>query len=88
MCGLQHFSVAITADGRVYPCCVLKGRRWAEMGCLNNESFEDIWHGERRRAWLGKQMVGTRCSRECMYDTVNMLFNYLFYEDDTHSCYV
>lgn len=87
-CGLQHFSVAVAADGHVYPCCVLKGRHWARMGSVREKSLEDIWHGERRRAWLGKQTVGTHCRLECMYDTVNMLFTYLYYGDDTHSCYV
>jgi radical SAM protein with 4Fe4S-binding SPASM domain len=87
-CGLQHFSVAIAADGYAYPCCVLKGRPWARLGSVREESLEDIWYGEHRRAWLGKQMVGTRCRMECMYDTTNMLFTYLYHGDDTHSCYV
>ena len=88
ICGVQHLNAAIGADGWVYPCCVWKGRHAGRLGDLREQSFQDIWCGDRRSAWLGGHPLGTRCRFECMYDTANALFRYLHEGDTAHSDYV
>lgn len=49
-CWKMWHSCVITWDGRVVPCCFDKDASHV-MGNLNQESFRDIWFGERYRAF-------------------------------------
>lgn len=43
------FSTTIAADGEVYPCWRMWGKKEFSYGSLYEKSFEEIWKGERRR---------------------------------------
>ncbi len=45
-CWRMWHSAVITWDGRVVPCCFDKDARY-QMGQLNEQSFEEIWRGEK-----------------------------------------
>ena len=69
---------SIGADGNVYVCCALKGFKEFSFGNLNEESFINIWHGERRKEVMN--MIGNEtCQKYCSdrLDTYNRLLSYL-----------
>ena len=47
-CGVPWYSTYIDAKGRVYPCCYLTNSPHV-MGNINEQSFSEIWQGERYR---------------------------------------
>lgn len=69
---------SIGADGNVYVCCALKGFKEFSFGNLNEESFINIWHGEKRQQVMG--MIGNEtCQKYCSdrLDMYNRLLSYL-----------
>ena len=69
---------SIGADGNVYACCALKGFKEFSFGNINEESFINIWHGERRKEVMN--MIGNAtCQKYCSdrLDTYNRLLSYL-----------
>ncbi len=48
-CFGHQFAGAVSANGKVYLCCHLRGYPQYDLGDLHNQSFRDIWNGERRR---------------------------------------
>jgi radical SAM protein with 4Fe4S-binding SPASM domain len=66
-CWKMWHSCVITWDGRVVPCCFDKDASHV-MGDLNQESFRDIWFGERYRAFrasLFRSRAGINICRNC-----------------------
>jgi len=51
-CAMAMNYVKITPDGKVYPCC--RGPEELEMGNVLNESFEEIWNGEKYQEFRRK----------------------------------
>ena len=55
-CSMAMNYVKITPDGKVYPCC--RGPEELEMGNVLEESFEDIWNGERYQEFRRQMFQG------------------------------
>ncbi|MCX6992228.1 MAG: radical SAM protein [Kiritimatiellaeota bacterium] len=44
VCNAIHFTVSISADQKVYPCCYLKGNPKYLIGDLKSSSFKEVWY--------------------------------------------
>ena len=77
LCLLPWFSVYITVEGNVRPCCSFGEGETLVMGNLFEEPFEAIWNGEKyqafRRAAIDRELSYTVC-RNC---TPNRLRDFL-----------
>jgi len=60
----------ICADGNVYICCHLAGKKEAYIGNINNTVFNDIWHSFERREVLKKLDI-SQCPPMCVCDSLN-----------------
>jgi len=84
-CGYQHFTTVIGADSVVYPCCTLKYNSLASFGSLKEQSFEDIWMGQRRRRWIESSYLGEVCSKNiCWMQDKNKFIGYLTKKNPRH----
>jgi len=68
------FATHITAEGDIYPCNAFVGRREFVFGNICQESFEDIWEGERRKRIT--RTIYTKwdirnCRKACRLDEIN-----------------
>lgn len=63
----------ITAQGDVYSCSVYLGDERFKLGNINEQSFQDIWEGEKRRQnWeMMKDFDASMCRKGCRMDTCN-----------------
>ncbi len=75
-CRIQNFTGAITADGKVYPCCHMRGNSSLCLGDLNKQSFKDIWLGDRRKEVISKLNI-EECPSYCRYAGYNEMLEYL-----------
>jgi len=68
VCLLPWFSLYITVEGNVRPCCSFGEGETLVMGNLFEQSFEEIWNGERYRKFrqdaLDKKLTYAVC-RNC-----------------------
>lgn len=88
-CGYQYFTVAIGADGVVYPCCTLKYNPVSAFGNINKESFLDIWQGEKRTEWLEANYLKNVCDKNpCWMDRKNQFISYLVSNRVQHENFV
>jgi len=55
-CSMAMNYVKVTPDGKVFPCC--RGPEELEMGNVLEESFEDIWNGERYQEFRRQMFSG------------------------------
>lgn len=46
-CYIGWYQATVSANGEVWPCCVLHERPGKKMGDLRTESMQDVWHGDR-----------------------------------------
>jgi len=73
-CGAVPFAWAyIMADGSVYTCSVYLLDKKFYLGNINEQSFKEIWEGERRkRHWeFMKKFNPKNCRKNCRMDEVN-----------------
>jgi MoaA/NifB/PqqE/SkfB family radical SAM enzyme len=84
-CGYQHFTTVIGADCIVYPCCTLKYNEEASFGSIKEQSFKEIWEGERRRLWLVRDHLRDVCSKNiCWMEDKNKFIGYLLEDNPRH----
>ncbi|MDP8225249.1 MAG: radical SAM protein [Candidatus Lernaella stagnicola] len=90
LCLGHHLVGILCADGGVYACCSTRGMKPFCFGNVYEQSFAEIWHGERRREIL-KRINDKKCRRICVghtsymrYDHYNNLFEYLADEEKPH----
>jgi radical SAM protein with 4Fe4S-binding SPASM domain len=70
-CHAQSFkATTITATGDVYICCTLTGKQEGWIGNIKNDSFFNIWHGEKRKETLTSLDV-KKCPHLCVGDNLN-----------------
>ena len=63
--GLSFIS-QIAADGGVYSCCPFFGQERFLYGNIKEQSFEEIWHGERRKQVVKDIYENIDVHRDCM----------------------
>lgn len=81
----------VGGDGEVYACCFLRGNKKFSFGSIHEQSFSEIWSGERRKAVMESVYRG-ECGRACAggmtmnrYNTYNEILNYLSAEEKKHA---
>lgn len=72
-CYASPFHVCIDADGDVVPCCVFLGVPTMSFGNIHDNTFEEIWKGEKRRNVLQnlRQTQLSQCPAECRLSDMN-----------------
>lgn len=71
-CYVHHFTTVISADGRLYPCCMLENNAKYCLGNLNEKSFREIWlSDERKKAY--NRIDFRDCPNPCMLEKHNEL---------------
>lgn len=72
-CYAMPFHVNIDASGDVWPCCVLIGMEHMRFGNIKEQTFEEIWNGERRKEVMQGLKDGklSECTPECRLDDMN-----------------
>ena len=84
-CGYQHFTTVIGANSNIYPCCTLKYQSEASFGDLKEQSFKDIWTGEKRINWLKRNYLAEVCSNNvCWMEEKNKFIDYLTTKNPKH----
>lgn len=61
---------AITADGGIYPCCLMAGKQDLCFGNVNESSFDDIWSSDRRRVAIHR-IDAPLCPINCKLSETN-----------------
>ena len=79
-CYYHHFTTAVGANGAVYPCCYFKDISTYNLGNLNEQSFKEIWHGEKRQKFI--DTIGKDCPASCWMTEKNKLCSYLTLEKE------
>lgn len=85
-CWYSCFTAAIEANGDVRPCCTIKALPHSCFGNINDNSFVNIWFGEKRKKWFEHFDV-QKCIR-CWMDTKNEILDYVMCNDPMHVNYV
>lgn len=80
-CYALPFHTNIDANGDVWPCCVLIGMEDMCFGNIYENSFEEIWLGEKRKQVIEhlKEMKLSECTPECRLDDMNRYLHELKY---------
>lgn len=80
-CYAMPFHVNIDASGDVWPCCTLIGMDGMKFGNINENTFEEIWLGEKRKQAIQK-INGEKlsmCIPDCKLDDMNRYLHELKY---------
>lgn len=85
-CYFHEFVASIGANGSIYPCCLLKYDPRFNFGNLNNESFESIWFGNKRKEFTEK--VRTGCPFSCWMREKNQFLDFLVKKDIKHKNFI
>ncbi|MGN0349347.1 MAG: radical SAM protein [Roseburia sp.] len=73
-CLALPFMVYVDAKGNLWPCIVFMGKEELSYGNLYQESFEEIWEGERRKQlvdYFSKMDLEKNCRELCRLDEMN-----------------
>lgn len=72
ICHGHHFATVIAADGKMYVCCHMRGRKKYCLGDLSRQTLRRIWLGaERRRAC--RRIDFADCPELCRCDSFNTI---------------
>ena len=66
-CYVPHFMASITADLKVYPCCVFKNNEEYCLGDLKKSSFQEMWTSERRKK-VHELVDLKKCPNPCQFE--------------------
>ncbi len=71
-CYVHHFTTVVSADLRLYPCCMLENNAKYCLGNLNEKSFQEVWLSDERKKAYNK--IDFRdCPNPCMLEKHNEL---------------
>ena len=84
-CGYQHF-VGVIAPSGVYPCCRLKDDEKFCFGRLENETFMNIWYGDKRKKFI--ESIENGCYFDCWMTEKNEFIRYLLENSPEHINFV
>lgn len=79
-CLALPFMVYIDAKGNLWPCIVFMGKDELSYGNLYQESFQEIWEGERRKRlveYFSTMDLEKSCRELCRLDEMNKYLNEL-----------
>jgi MoaA/NifB/PqqE/SkfB family radical SAM enzyme len=79
------FATSISADGKVYVCCHLKGNPAGAIGDLYVESFSDIWH---RHCHKRSVQVIPACPSLCRHYLTNVCITEHIAKPATHPNFI
>lgn len=85
-CQVVNHQVQMGVDGHLYPCCILKYQASYSYGDMHEQSFQEIWEGEQRKAVQEK--LTSRSCPTCYYDRTNDMLHYLSQPDPKHVNFV
>ena len=85
-CYKQQIHPLLGADGNIYPCCLLKYYPQHALGSVLEHSFEAVWTGKQRRAWVENLNVD-ECP-PCWFDKTNEFIEYMLEEQPKHVNFV
>lgn len=80
-CGFHHFCAVISPTG-IYPCCRLKDNDKFNLGKLGDNTFKEIWFGEKRKKFIEK--IGNGCPYSCWMRDKNDFIKYLITDNPQH----
>lgn len=69
-----HFYALIDAHGDVVPCNIFYGKEEYTYGNINEQSFDSIWNGDRRKEIIEKIAKDNHCmcgNYRCRFDVMN-----------------
>lgn len=88
-CGYQSFTAVIGADQNLYPCCTLRYNPRSSLGSLADNTFKEVWFGEKRKKWLNSKYLTEVCSdHSCLMDNKNEMIEYLTLSNPPHVDYI
>lgn len=71
-CYFQYLYPLIAADGNLYPCCDMRGKKKYIIGSVYKNSLRQLWHKER------KPIDFKDCMLNCIGHKTNQLLNEIF----------
>ncbi len=74
-CYYHHFTTAVGANGALYPCCYFKYIPQYNFGNLKEESFKEVWEGEKRKKFI--ETTAKDCPASCWMTEKNSFARYL-----------
>ena len=69
-----YFWGYIASNGDVYGCSCYLGQEKFAYGNINQQSFQEIWEGDRRRGntlFIQKELDISKCRVNCRMDSIN-----------------
>lgn len=70
-CHAHFLQATIGADGGVYVCCHGQGQDAYRLGTLHEETFQEIWYGDRARSVLAAIDPSKKCPPACRLHSQN-----------------
>ncbi len=71
-CFVPHFVTAITADLKVYPCCIFRNNEKYCLGDLTKQTFKEIWLSKERKK-VHEKIDLRDCPNPCQFEGHNNL---------------
>ena len=71
-CYGQHFAGVVSADGKMYVCCHMRGVEKYCIGDLSRQSLKDVWFSEKRQR-IAESVDFRDCPPLCRCDSFNTI---------------
>lgn len=74
-CYYTHMTAVLGANGILYPCCYFKYDDKYNLGNIKDNSFKDLWYGQKRKDFWNE--TGKDCGASCWMTEKNKLASYI-----------
>lgn len=79
------FSPSLYANGNLYLCVNMEGRKEFILGNIYQSTFKEIWHSEQRKQAIKKIDLHHKCPAACRMDPLNkILWEVIHPDPETH----